>query len=364
MAMLLVVIGTQETTASATTVFGYNGMEKDPETKGDGNSYTTEFRQYDPRLGRWASLDPLMKQFPWMSPYVGFDNNPIYYTDPYGLSSSTKDGDKKGKDGGKSGSLEKGADKLGNVADDLKITKRKDGSYQIGNMVINPKRDKHADSSPKKSANSSPNKSKGKSSISATVAIVATFLNALYPNLGNYDENWTQGSHKFNHYGNSTGGPLKPKSGIDVRVGGDDEYSYDDWKPFSAVDVVVEFFPILPGNLTGNETSGGGVGQKLKYKQKLGNKATDLKEIVESGSDTPLTRASDLIDAGNEALKNYQSKPTFEDINIHVLILTNTSSDSFHDGPLSYDQMKTKYSNAQWDSDAGEWKAITDTRTK
>ncbi|MBI3220470.1 MAG: hypothetical protein HYZ44_13235, partial [Bacteroidetes bacterium] len=46
--------------------FGYNGMEKDPETKGDGNSYTTEFRQYDPRLGRWASLDPLMKQFPWM----------------------------------------------------------------------------------------------------------------------------------------------------------------------------------------------------------------------------------------------------------------------------------------------------------
>ena len=62
-------------------------MELDIEPKGNGNSYTTEFRQYDPRLGRWLSLDPLMAQFPWMSPYVAFDNNPIYYTDPYGLSS-------------------------------------------------------------------------------------------------------------------------------------------------------------------------------------------------------------------------------------------------------------------------------------
>lgn len=64
-------------------------MEKDKEIKGDGNSYTTEFRQYDPRLGRWLSLDPLMAQFPWMSPYVAFDNNPVYYTDPYGLESGT-----------------------------------------------------------------------------------------------------------------------------------------------------------------------------------------------------------------------------------------------------------------------------------
>ena len=61
-------------------------MEKDDNVKGEGNSYTTEFRQYDPRLGRWLSLDPLMMQFPDMSPYVAFDNNPIYYVDPFGLS--------------------------------------------------------------------------------------------------------------------------------------------------------------------------------------------------------------------------------------------------------------------------------------
>jgi RHS repeat-associated protein len=66
--------------------FGYNGMEKDDEAKDNGNSYTTEFRQYDPRLGRWLSLDPKMAEFPQWSPYVAFNDNPVMYTDPEGLS--------------------------------------------------------------------------------------------------------------------------------------------------------------------------------------------------------------------------------------------------------------------------------------
>ncbi len=74
--------------------YGYNGMELDNEAKGNGNSYTTEFRQYDPRLGRWLSLDPLMMQFPEMSPYCAFDNNPVFFTDPLGLAAEEgKDGD-------------------------------------------------------------------------------------------------------------------------------------------------------------------------------------------------------------------------------------------------------------------------------
>lgn len=60
-------------------------MEMDNEPKGNGNSYTTEFRQYDPRLGRWLSLDRLMRKYPSMSPYTAFNNNPISYTDPLGL---------------------------------------------------------------------------------------------------------------------------------------------------------------------------------------------------------------------------------------------------------------------------------------
>lgn len=68
--------------------YGFNGMEADNEVKGQGNSYTTEFRQYDPRVGRWLSLDPMMQQFPHQSPYVAFDNNPIYFNDPKGQAAN------------------------------------------------------------------------------------------------------------------------------------------------------------------------------------------------------------------------------------------------------------------------------------
>ncbi len=60
--------------------YAFNGMEKDDEVKGVGNSYTTEFRHLDPRTGRWWSTDPITH--PQYSPYSTFDNNPIYYSDP------------------------------------------------------------------------------------------------------------------------------------------------------------------------------------------------------------------------------------------------------------------------------------------
>jgi len=41
-------------------------------------------RFYDPQLGRWHVVDPLVYQFPHMSPYVAFNNNPIFFTDPDG----------------------------------------------------------------------------------------------------------------------------------------------------------------------------------------------------------------------------------------------------------------------------------------
>ena len=68
-------------------VYFYQGSEMDKEVKGDGNSYTTTFRQLDPRLGRWMSLDPLMYVFPWQTPYNSMDNNPIYFNDIFGLKS-------------------------------------------------------------------------------------------------------------------------------------------------------------------------------------------------------------------------------------------------------------------------------------
>lgn len=57
-------------------------MEKDDKIKGEGNSYTTEFRQYDPRVGRWLSIDP--KANAQESPYVSMSNNPIMNNDVLG----------------------------------------------------------------------------------------------------------------------------------------------------------------------------------------------------------------------------------------------------------------------------------------
>ncbi|MDQ1266601.1 MAG: hypothetical protein QG635_1753 [Bacteroidota bacterium] len=62
----------------------YNGMEKDDELKGKGNSYTTDFRQFDPRLARWLTQDPIFKE--WESPYAGMGNNPVVFVDPMGLA--------------------------------------------------------------------------------------------------------------------------------------------------------------------------------------------------------------------------------------------------------------------------------------
>lgn len=53
-------------------------MEKDDEAKGVGNSYTSHFRQYDPRLGRWLSIDPEATSFEDMSPYNSMANSPMF----------------------------------------------------------------------------------------------------------------------------------------------------------------------------------------------------------------------------------------------------------------------------------------------
>lgn len=64
--------------------YGFNGKEKDDDVKGIGNSYNFEARIYDPRLGRWLSLDPSAKNYPNWSPYNYSFNNPIVYNDPDG----------------------------------------------------------------------------------------------------------------------------------------------------------------------------------------------------------------------------------------------------------------------------------------
>jgi len=64
--------------------FGYQGSLQDDEIYGNGNSYSTHFRELDPRLMRWWSNDPKTRQTPWESPYASMGNNPIWFNDPLG----------------------------------------------------------------------------------------------------------------------------------------------------------------------------------------------------------------------------------------------------------------------------------------
>ncbi len=64
--------------------FSYNGKEVDNEVSGSGNSYDYGARIYNPRLGRWLSVDPLQQKYPSFTPYNYVANSPIMFVDPDG----------------------------------------------------------------------------------------------------------------------------------------------------------------------------------------------------------------------------------------------------------------------------------------
>ncbi len=65
--------------------YGFNGKENDNEVKGEGNQQDYGMRIYDPRIGKFLSVDPITKSFPWYTPYQFAGNKPIYATDLDGL---------------------------------------------------------------------------------------------------------------------------------------------------------------------------------------------------------------------------------------------------------------------------------------
>ena len=62
--------------------YGFNGMEKNLDINDGGNDYTTMWRQYDARIGRWKSVDP--KYSANESFYSAFSNDPIANNDLLG----------------------------------------------------------------------------------------------------------------------------------------------------------------------------------------------------------------------------------------------------------------------------------------
>ncbi|MFD2561872.1 RHS repeat domain-containing protein, partial [Aquimarina rubra] len=64
--------------------YGFNGMEKDDELKGEGNSYEYGGRMLDPRIGRWFKIDLEFKKLPSYTPYNFVKNSPLRFIDPDG----------------------------------------------------------------------------------------------------------------------------------------------------------------------------------------------------------------------------------------------------------------------------------------
>ncbi|AEV97055.1 hypothetical protein A4D02_18200 [Niastella koreensis] len=61
--------------------YGFNGKENDNEVKGEGNQQDYGMRVYDPRLGKFLSVDPLTNSYPFYTPYQFSGNMPITAVD-------------------------------------------------------------------------------------------------------------------------------------------------------------------------------------------------------------------------------------------------------------------------------------------
>ncbi len=134
--------------------YGFNGKEKDDEVKGNGNSLDFGARIYDPRLGKWFSLDPLQTKYPYLSPYNFVANSPMIFIDPDGKKIVITHRDQKGKvismtiyKGGKlfntDGSEYKGKDayvlKVASYLDKLKDTDER-VKQVVGDLDVSSKR--------------------------------------------------------------------------------------------------------------------------------------------------------------------------------------------------------------------------------
>ena len=65
--------------------YGFNGEEVGNEVKGQANSVNYKARIYDPRLGKFLSVDPITHKFPMLTPYQFASNMPIWGVDLDGL---------------------------------------------------------------------------------------------------------------------------------------------------------------------------------------------------------------------------------------------------------------------------------------
>jgi RHS repeat-associated protein len=66
--------------------YAFQGQESDPEKTGDhGGSYNYTYRMHDPRIGRFFTVDPLVRYYAYNSPYAFSENRVIDGIDLEGL---------------------------------------------------------------------------------------------------------------------------------------------------------------------------------------------------------------------------------------------------------------------------------------
>jgi RHS repeat-associated protein len=74
---------TMNYTTAPNNLYKYSGKELQTELNLD--SYDFGARHYDPRLGRWMTMDPLGMESDELSPYNYVENNPMNMIDPNGM---------------------------------------------------------------------------------------------------------------------------------------------------------------------------------------------------------------------------------------------------------------------------------------
>lgn len=119
--------------------YGFNGKENDNEIKGLGNQIDFGERIYDPRSGRFLSVDPLANKYPFQSAYVFAANSPLALIDVRGMGP----GDPLEHKVEKGESLWKVSKKYGVSVDDLakmnRIEDKDRGKLSIGQvLLVNP----------------------------------------------------------------------------------------------------------------------------------------------------------------------------------------------------------------------------------
>lgn len=82
----MVMPGRSYTSSGEDYRFGFQGQEKNSDLSGvDGGHLDFKYRIHDARLGRFLSMDPLLAEYPWNSPYAFSENRVIDGIDLEGL---------------------------------------------------------------------------------------------------------------------------------------------------------------------------------------------------------------------------------------------------------------------------------------